>query len=208
MSKQNLIYKNRSNYKLYSTISYEENCTESEKHSGLKWPWQVSSQPSVQNRQAVRGFSQSSLKNIHGWRVHNLSWQTFQYLIVLCWKSSLLKPVRNLLSSVYDFCLLSSHRAALFGAWLHLLKNVLAGTSRQLSGPCEVTCSPRGTSPIPLASVHMASGPAPWLSWWPFTDLIPVYQCHHPAGVWRTPLDVALQMQSNDCWVEVNNCIP
>lgn len=95
-------------------------------------------------------------------------------------------------------------------AWHHLLSNLPARSSRQLSGPCEVTSCPCWMSPIPLASVHRASAPAPDHLGGPSTELTPMSSLH--AGTWRTPLDVALQMQmhhfpGSSGHVSISRCI-
>lgn len=105
----------------------------------------------------------------------------------------------------FDCCLLSYPHAAPCRACLHLLNNILAGRSRQLSGPCEDAASSCWTSPTPSFSVHNISAWATQWSWWPSIDLTPFYQCLPHAGRWKTLLDVALHMQSNDCWVEMGN---
>lgn len=75
-------------------------------------------------------------------------------------------------------------------------KNLPACSSRQLSGPCEMTSPPCWMSPIPLAPARRAGAPA-LIILVASTELTPDYQCLPHAQARRTPLDVALQMQMN-----------
>lgn len=97
-----------------------------------------------------------------------------------------------------------------------LSKNLPAPSSRQLSGPCEVTSSPCWISPIPLASVHRANAPAPdHLGGPPLNSLqfTNVFMLGHGGCHWMwwcrciTSLDLQVMFQSSDVY-EIPHCFP
>lgn len=126
---------------LYSTVSVEENHTESENHSGLKGPWQIPSQPLFRTDRLLRASACQVLKtSMDGDCTTSLGNLSNTWLLhtekVFSWV--------QLETSLLQFMTVVSCPPTMqhCGAWLHLLSNLLAGTGRQLSGLCEVISMP------------------------------------------------------------------
>lgn len=118
----------------------------------------------------------------------------------------LLIPVRNILASIYSYCLLSSHSLTPSSQITSL--HVPAG-SYQVPVRSPLL---HDEFFVPLASVHRASAPAPDHLGGPPLNALEFYQCLLHARAWRTPLDVALQMQmhhfpGSSGHASINRCI-
>ena len=111
-------------------------------------------------------------------RHHNLSGQW--------WKCFPLYPVW-IPFSIFAWCLLSSRHAPLWRVWVHLLGDLLTCTGGPPgpSSPPRAASSPRLNKP--LFSILSSQGKCslrgnPWLQWWPFDELIPVWDTERSLG--------------------------
>lgn len=119
--------------------------------------------PVMVSDQIVHSFIQLGLENFQAWRLHDLSGQPTPLLH--CLHGEKVSPISSW-SLSFQFMPTVSHLPAthLWKAWLYPLINLFVGIWRLLWGPPKAFSSPGWRSPIPSASPHRLSTPAPWPS--------------------------------------------